>query len=342
MNTNQSAEIRKSQLLALGEQFADFGGRTICLDALLHNRSFEETRDRVRHAYERAHALPGFEALGLTRKEIRRYDAGRLISAVATGDFAGAGLELEVGRAISLEYGTDSPEPTLPFSAVFARDFNIGGVNQAGNLTSSPVVGPITAAARPAFALGQLGAMVASGFRGGEKIPRFGSAIVVAPLTEVQGGTQQNPTTEGVAVTPRRIAAWLPISRQALVQAAPVAIAALGIECERALIEQVQKSAINGSGDPDAVGVRNWGGSGTLPSVPVAGNCLGRTYSVWRAAPRMPRRDRLAIWSTVRPRNGARQRPGSPAVPRTYGTIRARPARSTVIGRRSVTFCRRI
>lgn len=264
ISATQAKELAKNRLLALGEQYADFGGRRLALDLVMRGRPESEFLNLISHQI-REERVPTLEGLGLNRKEIKQYSVGRALAAAARGDWSYAGLEHAVGCAASIRAGHDEKFPCIPWGAIIAqRDFNTGTATEAGNLISHGVVGPVTGSQRPQFVLAELGAQIRGGFKGGETVPSFGTAITVGVKTEVQAAAQANPKTTARQITPARICAYLPVSRQTLINASQLALDALTIECQRALQQELERLALNGSGSGEPYGIRNTTGVGSV------------------------------------------------------------------------------
>jgi hypothetical protein len=253
------------QISAIGRMYRDFGGEAAAARAMTRGEKPEAFAERMQAEVEKQRAIPSLEDLGFPSKKIQTYNLTDLIRALLRGNPSEAPLEYDVSRAL----GGGDGLPRIPWGALqlSQRDYNI-----ADALTAKPVRGPITGSPRPWPCLVELGANVTSGWKGGEVVPAFGTAVTVSVQGEIAQAPEVNPVTSLLTVTPARVAAIVEPSKQTLLQAAGVDV--LLTECQRALWQAVEHYAFNGSGSSEPRGVRNVSGIGS-----VAGGTDGATLA---------------------------------------------------------------
>lgn len=140
----------------------------------------------------------------------------------------------------------------LPWS-VLARDFNAATASQAGN-TIGDRLGTEYAgdALRNAFSLASLGAMMPVVSGSGFKVPVIASDVTnVAFLGEVASATEGAPTTGMVDFAVKRVAAYVEVSKQALIQGGKALDAILSRVIFGKVRSVIEDGAINGDGTGD-------------------------------------------------------------------------------------------
>ena len=213
--------------------------------------------------------------LGVSQREQREYSFLRAVQAQIPGIHVDAGFEREVSQAIARAMGREAEGVYIPPDVMFAglhgrgtqkRDFNVGTSTEAGNYVQTTVdASMFTDVLRPAMVLMQAGVMVLPGLRGNLAVPRKTVAGTLAMLTEIAAASETQPTTALPTLSPKRAAAFVEPSKQAIIQSE------IGIEAmlRQDLVDGVgvlmESQGINGSASGgQARGIRNVSGIGSV------------------------------------------------------------------------------
>jgi HK97 family phage major capsid protein len=143
---------------------------------------------------------------------------------------------------------------------VFRRDFNVGTSTEAGNLVPTDLRGDLYVdALRAAMVMGRLGITVLPGLTGNIDIPRKSTASTLTMLTEIGSASETNPLTAKLALSPKRIGAYVEVSKQALIQSAIALESMLRDDLLVGAAVALESQAINGNGtSPNILGIRNY------------------------------------------------------------------------------------
>lgn len=277
MEFAKKTDIRHLELMALGEMFAAQDG---VMAALKVSRNGGTKVDFLKLIAANAKS-DSFEAtsnrlLGLTANDdFETYSISRLIRAADQRDISRAGMEKSLSDLVTTKTGLVPNGTWVPFG-VLARDFNMGTASQAGNLVGSSVEGDYAPdPLRKVSVLGRMGATFLTGCRETPTLPRFTSSTSAAYGSEVASATAVSEESSVVALTGKRIAVTMVLSRQAMVQAKPALDRAISRHLTKALFEQLENGAINGAGTgDDPLGIRSTTGVGN-----VAGGTDGATIT---------------------------------------------------------------
>jgi HK97 family phage major capsid protein len=227
--------------------------------------------------------VPVMKRLGMSKSECERYSLVRALSAAASGSWKSAGLELEVStelyRGLSrspTNFGTFLvPTEVLGngMPAPLQRDMTAAGVSGSNYLVGTENVGFIELM-RARSVVFAMGAQVYSGLQGNVTIPKETAGTTAYWLAdETTQITESQPTLGQLALTPKSVAALTEVSRQLLLQSAPLA----ELVIKRALLKDlglaVDRAAIAGTGTAgQPTGLLNHGiGSVTGTSLGYAG-----------------------------------------------------------------------
>ncbi|MCX8003419.1 MAG: phage major capsid protein [Burkholderiaceae bacterium] len=215
-------------------------------------------------------------ALGASTREQKQYSFLRAIQAQIPGANVDAGLEREVSREIARTLGREAEGFFIPPDVMFRsrvnrdamqqRDFNVGTASEAGNLVQTTVMADMfTDVLRAATVLVDLGVTVLPGLRANVGVPRKTVAGTLAMLTEVAGATETQPTTALPTLSPKRVAAYVEPSKQAIIQAEIGIEAMLRQDLVDGAAVLIEAQGINGTGSsPQARGIRNVSGIGSV------------------------------------------------------------------------------
>lgn len=129
-----------------------------------------------------------------------------------------------------------------------------------------------------ALVLKQLGADFWTGLTGNISWPREDSSVTAAFATEIATATKSSPTLEAISLSPNRLAAYMDLSKQLMLQTSPNIEARLRARLGNALARGIETAAINGSGTaPVPRGILNTSGIG---SVALGTNGLAPTFAM--------------------------------------------------------------
>jgi len=259
--------MRQTELLALGELFADYNGDKLCLEEIKHRGSVQTFMRRVAEVAQRkpladaADTLLGFD----TSSDGRGYSISRAMRAAMERNWQAAGMEKIISDLATTRSGHVPNGFFLPLS-ILARDFNAGTSSQAGNLIESSVDGTRVAdPLRNASMLARLGATFLTGVKSTLNLPRFVSTSNATWGGEIDAATVMSETTALAILSPKRISAIMTLSRQALLQASPALDVAISRHLTKAILALVEDGALNGDGTGNApTGLRSTSGIGSV------------------------------------------------------------------------------
>ena len=256
-----------SELLALGEMYAAQGGESIAIEVLRRGGDKHEFMRRLSEAsHVRELTASADAALGVSsdQPEFKGYSLSRALRAATERNWNKAGLERDISNLATTRTGAAPNGFFVPLSVLAGsfRDFNVGAATEAGNLISAGVHGDlVNDPLRKLTALGRMGATFLTGLKSTVSLPRFTVTTTAGWKSEIGAATDIQENTESAALTPKRTAVKLTMSRQALIQATPTLDATIGRHLTAALMSQLDDSAISGDGTSDApVGVRSTSG----------------------------------------------------------------------------------
>ena len=190
--------------------------------AIRAGHSVDQFRDLIWSKVETRHTdTSQAVAVGLSAAERQRYSFGRALAAAASGDWSRAGFEREVSQAVARIVGA-SPEGFFLPPDMFKRDFTAGTAAEAGNLIATDLRTDLYVdALRNSMALGQLSVRILAGLTSNVDMPRKSVAGTIGvAATENAALTETQPTTAKVTLAPKRVGAFVEVSKQALIQAA--------------------------------------------------------------------------------------------------------------------------
>jgi HK97 family phage major capsid protein len=215
--------------------------------------------------------------LGASQKETRQYSFMRAIQAQIPGHSVDAGFEREVSAELARAMGREAEGLLIPADVLFAglhgrraangqRDFSVATAAEAGNLVQTNVAADMWSdVLRPAMVLMQLGITVLPGLRGNVAVPRKTVAGTLAMLTEIAAAAETQPTTALTTLVPKRVAAFVDPSKQAIIQGEIGVEAMLRQDLVDGTAVLIENQGINGSGvAPNARGIRNVSGIGSV------------------------------------------------------------------------------
>jgi len=255
---------RRDAIAALADAYAKYLKPNDAREAINGKISVEQFREIVMARMESKYTDTS-QAIGLSAKEIERYSLGRALLASITGDWSKAGLELAVSRAVAEKIGV-TPEGFFPAPEIFNRDFNVGTASEAGNLVQTGFRGDLfTDVLRNNMALGGLGCTFLTGLSSNVDIPRKITASTLGMLTEIGSASETAPATAKATLSPKRIGAYVQVSKQALIQSALALENMIRDDLVMGAAVLLENQCINGAGTGAEIkGLRNVTGIGTV------------------------------------------------------------------------------
>jgi len=250
---------RVKEIVALGEQYGKYLKAGDTAEAVRGQMSVEQFRDLVIRRMETGHTDTRGLALDMTAREVERYSLARAIAATVQGNWRDAGFEREVSMGLERKLGQTAEGFFVP-DQVWRRDFNVGTAGEAGNLVATDMRGDLYVdALRNAMVLGRLGVRIIPGLSGNVDIPRKSSPSQLAMYTEIGSAVETTPATAKLSLTPKRISAYIEVSKQALIQSAIALEPMLRDDLLMGAANLLEFQAMNGNGTvPNILGLRNY------------------------------------------------------------------------------------
>ena len=267
-NQKTPAELeieRRDAIAALAETYGKYLQPNDARNAITGKQTVEQFRELIMQRMESKHTDTSGIQIGMSANEAKRYSLGRALVAAITGDWTKAGLELECSRAVESIMGR-APEGFFLPPDVFRRDFNVGTSSEAGNLVSTGLRGDLfTDVLRNNMVMGQLGCTFLTGLTGNVDIPRKITASTLGMLTEIGSASETAPATAKATLSPKRIGAYVQVSKQALIQSAIALENMIRDDLVTGAAVLLENQAINGAGTGAEIkGLRNVTGIGTV------------------------------------------------------------------------------
>ena len=162
--------------------------------------------------------------LGLTEKEARSYSFLRAMNAAASGDWKGAGFELECSRAAAAKLKRDPQGFFIPHDVMTIdgkRDYvSVGLTNHTGEKTVATdlLAGSFIEMLRNSMMVKQMGARTLAGLVGDIAIPRQTGGATAYWLTEDQNSTDSVQAFDQLTMTPKTISGQTQVTRKLLMQ----------------------------------------------------------------------------------------------------------------------------
>ncbi|MCL4697128.1 MAG: phage major capsid protein [Burkholderiaceae bacterium] len=183
-----------------------------------------------------------------------------------------AGLEHEATRELGRQAPLALEGAMVPLSAIFPagrqRDMSAGSSSLGGSFVQTSIIGgELIDALRARSVVVQLGARVLPGLRDPIALPKKTAATAAGSwLTETGTANATDVSTGQVTLSPKRISAYVVVSRQLLLTSTPVAVQnMIATDLRQTLEQELDRVAINGTGASNQPrGVRNAVGVGSV------------------------------------------------------------------------------
>jgi HK97 family phage major capsid protein len=268
---------RSGGIVSLGQQYAKFVTDKEVVEFIRSGKSVEMFKDFIISKMESKHSDTSGIQIGLTAAEAKKFSLGRALVASITGDWAKAGFERECSAAVAQAWGR-TPEGFFIPPDVFRRDFNVGTATEAGNLVSTDLRGDMYVdALRANMVMGQLGIRYLTGLSSNLDLPRKATPGTLGMLTEIGSASETAPVTAKATLSPKRIGAYVEVSKQALIQSAMSLENMIRDDLVTGAAVLLENQCINGAGTGAEIrGLRNVTGIGTVVG---GGNGLAPAWS---------------------------------------------------------------
>lgn len=283
-DARKAEQQRASELIALGDQFAQYGGKDIALRALENGESLDQARAQIMNAIASGQTKP-VPHLDMSPKEVKRFSVLRAVRSIAERNPAVAGIEQEAHQAICQRLGIkDSPHGGMfiPADVQIARgiqakrDLTVGTPTAGGNMVGTDLLGgSFIELLRARSVVARLGARMLPGLVGNVAISKQTGAATAYWLTNEAAAIPESQQTIGqVPLSPKTLGAYTEISRLLMLQSTPAADMMVMDDLARVLGLAIDLAALEGpgtGGSPTGISATAGIGSVTGTSLGYAG-----------------------------------------------------------------------
>jgi len=257
------------------EQYDDLVGQVDALTADIERRErlADLERDLGQSAGRQAGGMED-PRIGMSERETQRYSLLRAIRAAATGDWRGAGLELEASRAVAQHLKREPRGFFVPFDWMVRqagaggeqRDLVVGTDTAGGYTVSTDLLADsFIELLRNRMVVRTAGATVLAGLIGDVAIPRQTGGATAYWVAESGAPTESQQAFDQVALTPHTVGAFTDISRKLLLQSSLDIEAFVRSDLATALALAIDYAALHGSGSSNQpTGVAHTTGIGSV------------------------------------------------------------------------------
>lgn len=245
-----AADVQKrvSDMIALGEAYARFGGDKLAAEHIRAGKSIEALREAIMQKMANTGTPTDSADIGLTEDEAREFSFVRAIHAMATGNWKQAGFERECSLAVAQRMGKDPQGIFVPLD-VQRRDLTVGTPSAGGNLVATDLMsGDFISLLRNKMALVQAGATFLPGLQGNIAIPRQTGGATAYWVTEGSNPTESQQAFDQVQMSPKTVGAFTDISRKLLLQSSLSIEAFVRNDLATVVALALDLAGINGSG----------------------------------------------------------------------------------------------
>jgi HK97 family phage major capsid protein len=208
------------------------------------------------------------QPIGLTSKEVQSYSFVRAIDAIASGNLAKAGFEMECSREVHARGKFDPVSGNsfaVPDEILKRRDLTAGVLSAGGALVGTENLSFIEMLRNRSVVMSS-NAMVLGGLTGNVVIPRQSGASTAYWLsTEATAITESQATLGQLALTPKTAGAMTEISRLLILQSSPDVERLVRTDLAKTVALAVDSAALNGTGaSGQPLGLLNTSGIGSV------------------------------------------------------------------------------
>lgn len=258
-----SVQKRVNEIIGIGQQYKC---QDLAAEFIRSGKSVEEFKNAV---MERIATNPGQTnqpaEIGLSKTELKGFSIVRAITALSTGNWKEAGLEMEASRAVAKMLGRDPQGVYIPYDAL-KRDLNVTTSTAGGNTVQTDLMADnFIDLLRNAMIVNQLGARNLTGLVGNIAIPRQTSGASSYWVAESGAPTESQQAFDQVTMTPKTVGAFTDISRKLLLQSSLDVESFVRRDLATVLALAIDLAAINGSGSGNEPrGIMNISGIGDV------------------------------------------------------------------------------
>lgn len=271
-------EIRantRKEMLEKANSFREIGNQANASD--IAEKAIREDWEKERFLEEilvqRKNARPLTDSemnpnLGVSERDINNYSILRAIQKSSAGKLDGLERELSDEVAKRCKRQTEGffvPHDIMGSRARAQRAQVVQTATAGGYLVDQNQVGSMIELLRNAMVFSSLGATSLSGLRGDVLIPKQTGGATAYWLDETETVTDSEATFGQLKLTPKRIAAAIPFSKQLVTQSSIDIEAFVRQEMATAIGIEMDETCINGSGaDGEPIGILNATGVSTV------------------------------------------------------------------------------
>ncbi len=256
------------EIIAIGEQFARFGGVELAKQAIEKGETVEQLRAQVLNAVTAAQTTQATH-LDLSAKEQKRFSLFKAVRALSDKTWKGAEFEYECHAEILKRTGM--PEAVhggfyMP-ADIQRRDLTVGTASAGGNLVGTNLdAANFIDLLRARSRVAALGARMLPGLVGNLSIPKLTGAATAYWLTnEATAITESQQTIGQLALTPKTVGAYTELSRQLMLQSTPAAEAMVMDDLAKVLALAIDLAAFEGAGSSgQPTGISQTAGIGSV------------------------------------------------------------------------------
>lgn len=262
-------EKRIAAIVDLGEKYGKYVNQADVSKAVRDGISTDQFLELIVDKQSSRHTDTRALDIGMSKRETQKYSFANLVRAMVLARenpaaMKEASFEIECSQAMARMLGRDPEGVFVPYE-VLRRDFNVGTSTEAGNLVATDLRTDLYVdVLRAAMVLPRMGARVLTGLSGNIDIPRKVTASTLAGLTEIGSATESAPATGKLTLSPKRVGAYIEVSKQALIQSAMALDSMLRDDLVTGAAVLIENYAIQGSSAANGTGVIYRSGLGTV------------------------------------------------------------------------------
>jgi HK97 family phage major capsid protein len=270
-----AANKRIAELMALGDQFREFGAEPMVKEAMAKGESTADFTARLmKHISESSTFKP---QIGMSASETRQFSITRAVRAMMSGDWSGAGLEREASKAFADRASAAGIQRQaensffVPYE-VQRRDMTVGTAANGGNMVATELrpqdfIGLL----RSRSLLMDLGARMLSGLVGNADITKHTAGATGYWLAnEATAITESQATLGLLQLRPKVLGAYTEVSRLLLQQSTPDADAFIMEDLAGTLATSLDVAGFVTGGSGAPVGILGTSGIGAFTGTSLA------------------------------------------------------------------------
>jgi len=273
-NQVTAERVRIREMMAIGEQFANFNGVELAKKAIEAGETIDQLRGQIMNAMTAAQTTQATK-LDLSPREQRRFSVFKAIRALTDKSWKGAEFERECHDEILKRTGLSEAVHGgfyLPMD-IQQRDLTVATASAGGNLVATNLVpSSFIDLLRARSRVASLGATMLPGLVGNVAIPKLTGAATAYWLTnEATAITESQQTIGQLALAPKNLGAYTELSRQLMLQSTPAAEQLVMTDLAKVLALAIDLAACEGSGSSgQPTGISATAGIGSVTGTSIA------------------------------------------------------------------------